>query len=269
MSLSRRQTLMGLGIASGALLTGHRAEALFAGDPAVRLFPSPPACALTPLAEEGPYYGDAPIERANIAEDRSGLALDLVVRFVEANKCLALPDLRVDIWHADASGCYSGFQGQGDDRDVSTADRTFLRGTQHTDSHGQVRFKTVYPGWYAGRTPHIHIKAFTDEKRPLNGQVYFPEDVSEIVFAKVQPYNNRRHRRDTHNRDDRILSASGGGRESVCAVAAGARRLVASLTFGIGTDPMPKSQTPPPAGRKRTGKIENSCRERAVLGVDI
>ena len=36
---------------------------------------------------------------------------------------------------------------------------TYLRGTQNTDADGMVEFRTIYPGWYTGRTVHIHVMA--------------------------------------------------------------------------------------------------------------
>jgi protocatechuate 3,4-dioxygenase beta subunit len=36
-------------------------------------------------------------------------------------------------------------------------DQSFLRGRQRTDSNGMVAFHTIYPGWYPGRTVHIHL----------------------------------------------------------------------------------------------------------------
>ena len=41
---------------------------------------------------------------------------------------------------------------------LTTDDLTWLRGVQQTDEDGMVEFETIVPGWYAGRTPHIHIR---------------------------------------------------------------------------------------------------------------
>ena len=35
---------------------------------------------------------------------------------------------------------------------------TFLRGVQFTDSDGRVSFRTIFPGWYAGRATHLHVR---------------------------------------------------------------------------------------------------------------
>jgi len=48
---------------------------------------------------------------------------------------------RVDIWHADAQGIYSGYEGQGDKQDLSTIGQKFLRGTHFIRIH-----QTISPG---------------------------------------------------------------------------------------------------------------------------
>ena len=47
--------------------------------------------------------------------------------------------------------------GISDESVENTTGQTFLRGYQITDSNGAVTFKTVVPGWYSGRTIHIHV----------------------------------------------------------------------------------------------------------------
>ena len=81
---------------------------------------------------------------------------------MEAGSCAPIAGAMVDIWHTDGYGRYSGFRGQGSDG-ADTTGETFLRGTQVTDGDGLVEFETIYPGWYPGRTAHIHFKAYTEE----------------------------------------------------------------------------------------------------------
>lgn len=60
----------------------------------------------------------------------------------------------------------------------------FLRGRQTTNSNGQVSFHSIYPGWYAGRAPHIHVHIYNDKGQSLLvTQIAFPEDVSKAVYA--------------------------------------------------------------------------------------
>ena len=81
-------------------------------------------------------------------------------------------------------------------------DKRFLRGTLLSDAGGAVRFRTIYPGWYSGRTPHVHLKVRVGAKAATT-QLYFPDEVTNAVYARA-PYN-RHPNRDTTNATDRFL----------------------------------------------------------------
>ncbi len=156
-------------------------------------------CEVTPRQTEGPYYLDVGQVRRDITEGKAGALLLVRLHLVEAGSCAPIGDAFVDIWHTDAMGQYSGFGGQGDDG-ADTSGETFLRGTQVTDADGLVEFETVYPGWYPGRTAHIHFKAYTDEGSLVSSQMYFPDDISDAVYA-AEPYSVREVRRTTNDND--------------------------------------------------------------------
>jgi protocatechuate 3,4-dioxygenase beta subunit len=229
--MTRREAIGGLGI-------GSAAAGLLAGTATGIAQTSPPAppgvvCTLFPESFEGPFYFDPRLVRADIAEKRQGLPMSLALRIVESGTCRPIANARVDIWQADASGVYSGYAGQGDRGNVSTRNETFLRGTQHTDAAGGVTFQTIFPGWYPGRTPHVHVKAFLDRATLVTGQVYFPDELSARIFREREPYA-RRSRADTSNRTDGIFGSSmraGGG--IVLAVREEPGRLDASLTIAV------------------------------------
>jgi protocatechuate 3,4-dioxygenase beta subunit len=111
---------------------------------------------------------------------------------------IALPSktLASTFWHEDGLGLYSGYARQ---ETGSTKGETFLRGTQFTGADGDVRFATIYPGWYPGRTPHIHFKAFVDDRNVITGQLYFPDPITDHVYATSPPYRERKAQRDTFN----------------------------------------------------------------------
>ena len=167
-------------------------------------------CEATPRQTEGPFYFDIGEMRREITEGKAGTPLLVVLNVVEADSCEPIRDVFVDIWHTDAAGQYSGYPGQGDDR-ADTSGETFLRGRQVTDADGRVEFETIYPGWYPGRTVHIHFRAFTSERRLIASQLYFPDDVSDAVFES-EPYAARESRgttntNDSVGRDDAALQA--------------------------------------------------------------
>lgn len=247
-TLTRRQTLTALATAGATVLPTY-AQA----QPAAmsRLLPGAHVCVLTPQEEDGPFYFDAKLDRSDITEGKPGVPLALVLQIVEAGNCAPLKGARVDVWHADAIGYYSGERGQGDARNVSTTDQHFLRGSQVTSDDGQVSFTTVYPGWYKGRTAHIHCKIFLDDKTVLTTQIYFPDALSEYIYRNVKPYNTRAHERDTVNANDYVLNVSGNDRTSFCNIKEEADRYVASLVIGVARDAKETAQTrptPPPPG---------------------
>ena len=123
------------------------------------------SCVLTAEATEGPYYLDLDRLRSDITEDREGRALQLNFTVQDAAACEPIPGATVEIWHADATGAYSGFEAGG-----SSASSTFLRGGQPTDRSGRASFRTIYPGWYQGRAPHIHVKVHVEGDEVDTGQ---------------------------------------------------------------------------------------------------
>ena len=173
------------------------------------LFDDTSACRLTPEATEGPYYFDPDAIRGDIREGKPGSPLRLAIRVRDAD-CEPLESAVVDIWHCDATGLYSGFEsasrgaaGGGAPAAGRTDEKTYLRGAQVTSSEGIVQFKTVYPGWYAGRTIHIHAKVHVDRRTVLTTQLYFDDRHSAAVYRR-EPYASRRGR-DTFNDDDALF----------------------------------------------------------------
>ena len=164
--------------------------------------------------DEGPYHRDAQPLRRDVVEDREGLGLQLGIRLARDDDT-PVRNAAVEIWQCDALGRYSGFPPPDDSAVVSaeTAPRgeylpeqTFLRGRQHTDATGMVEFRTVYPGWYPGRTVHIHVMVNAGGTT-LTSQLYFPEDVNDRVLS-LEPYAQRPGR-DTTNASDEIFATGG------------------------------------------------------------
>ncbi|HEX2449403.1 MAG TPA: intradiol ring-cleavage dioxygenase [Methyloceanibacter sp.] len=225
--LTRRNAIVGLAAIGGG--------ALFARETLLKAAATPPggllsgnACLLTPEAVEGPFYFDPKLVRADITEGKLGTPLKLTLQVVEAKDCAKRAGARVDIWHADALGAYSGYARQ---ETGSTEGQKFLRGTQFTDADGQVSFATVYPGWYPGRTPHIHFKVFLDAARALTGQLYFPDEISDRIYVRA-PYRDRQEARDTSNATDFIFKDEGGA-QTLSSVAEKEGGFLASLLIGI------------------------------------
>ena len=190
--LSRRQALLGM----AAMGTTYSAKA--AG-----------ACLLTPLSGEGPFYFDPDLVRADIRGRQVGAPLQLDMLVVRAGDCSVLENARVDIWHANAFGLYSGYEDQVGVGDISVEqaviNRDYLRGTQYTGPDGRVRFQTIYPSWYLSRTPHVHFKVFEAGRELIASQVFFPESVNREVFSTWGPYRGHAAKQDTTNDNDGFI----------------------------------------------------------------
>ncbi|MEX2301480.1 MAG: hypothetical protein WD733_11120 [Bryobacterales bacterium] len=199
--INRRQTLLVLGGAGASLLSlgslPSRAQTAF-------------DCVLSPEMTEGPYWVDEDLNRSDIrANSASGaakagalLTLSITVHSVTSTACGLLPGAQVDIWHCDAGGLYSDVSAN------NTVGQNFLRGYQITDDEGKVTFTTIYPGWYQGRTVHIHMRVRTFSGSQLTGefvsQLFFDDAVTDEVFTEA-PYNTRGSR-TTRNSNDNIYN---------------------------------------------------------------
>ena len=157
-------------------------------------------CAVSPEETNGPYpiLTPAQLVRSTIIGDRTGVALLMTITVQDkSNGCTPLADVLVDVWHCDKDGNYSQYN--------SYTSATFLRGRQTTDSNGQVSFISIFPGWYSGRAPHIHIEVLTTGGTSLLiSQIAFPESVYNTVYAS-SGYNGVP---DTTNTDDGIFEDS-------------------------------------------------------------
>jgi protocatechuate 3,4-dioxygenase beta subunit len=120
--------------------------------------------------------------------------LRLALRVRDAGSCEPIDNAVVDIWHCDALGSYSG---------VDSDRRTYLRGAQVTNGDGIVELKTIYPGWYPGRTTHIHAKVHLDRRTVLTTQLFFDDAFTRTVYEQ-RPYSDDPGR-DTFNADDGIF----------------------------------------------------------------
>ncbi|MGC0339321.1 intradiol ring-cleavage dioxygenase [Streptomyces sp. SLBN-8D4] len=237
---------------------------------------------LTSETTEGPYYIDADKIRQDITEDKEGIPLTLRLRVIDSETCKPIADAAVDIWHCDALGIYSGYEASstggggtaptdapsgmpsgtptgeppsgapsggtgGGVHQNPTDDERYLRGTWKTDKHGQVTFKTIFPGWYQGRCVHIHTKVhvngeWTDAgyeggNTCHTGQFFFDEE-SVLASAEVEPYSTSTTTRTTLT-EDTIYDQSGttGGllklkynKKNI------ARGVIGSITMGVDPD---------------------------------
>jgi len=163
----------------------------------------PEACIESPIETAGPFVIKSPSDyvRENIIGDRTGIALMMVFTVQNINSdCNPIENAIVDVWHCDAKGNYSQYDGQ---FDGNLTGENFLRGRQTTDLNGNASFISIFPGWYPGRTPHIHIEIKSPSGTSLLiTQVSWPDEISNTVYAS----NGYMGEADTNNSNDGIVS---------------------------------------------------------------
>src|ERR1700677_666124 len=214
-------------------------------------------CRLSAQQEIGPYYIPGELLRSDIIEGRAGVPLSLRIVLLDSRSCKPVPDAAVDLWHCDGVGLYSGFTKQipmrppgpgggpaggppgppgpplGPDfpddggppeamgpppSHAPTDKNTFLRGIQLTKADGAVSFRTVFPGFYMGRTNHIHFKvrvgghasgkSYEAGHTSYVGQVFFPE-VVRAEMMQHDPYRRHKIHRTTLA-EDRVFGEQQG-----------------------------------------------------------
>ncbi len=232
-----RRSVVKAGIAAAGLgIAGMASVRTEAQTPAASEATATP-CLLTPELTEGPYYVPGQLIRQDITEGKPGVPLTLRITVQDVTTCSPLANAAVDIWHCDAQGYYSGITGENPGGGSAPAGQenaqtTFLRGVQLTDATGQVTFRTIYPGWYAGRTIHIHMKVHvggapeTAAADPLaaatpeggltyqgghsvhTGQLFFDEAISAQVLA-TPAYARESDQGRIHNAQDNIFNGHG------------------------------------------------------------
>jgi protocatechuate 3,4-dioxygenase beta subunit len=225
-------------------------------------------CVLTPEQTEGPYYLDVGLLRSDITEGKAGVPLRLDLTTLQASSCQPIQGATVEIWHCDAAGDYSGFSGalptmQGEPpgsnsgnpppapggaggpppggprgpaagggapaQNTPSNDLVFLRGGQVSDTGGLVTFQTIYPGWYRGRTVHIHIKVHVGGQEVHTSQLFFDDALSDQIFA--QPTYAAHPNRDTRNATDNIFQS--GGQQGLLTITPSDTGYTGTLSLGV------------------------------------
>lgn len=221
-----RRTLVKFGFSTAASLIALRNTNLFATE--TLTYPSldeiVPAewsgfgeCIFTSQSVAGPYFFDDAEMRRDIRDGQDGDDLLLKFEVVNVARCIPLPEAIVQIWHCNSGGWYSGVP-QGDPDTLPTifgpvapqSTERFHRGAQESDAQGKCEFLTKYPGWYAGRTVHIHAKVHLGGSHLITSQLYFPQELNDHIHAQgaykgrgLSPYRNAG--------DSTIASSAGAG----------------------------------------------------------
>jgi protocatechuate 3,4-dioxygenase beta subunit len=222
--ITRRTSLCTLGGALATALTGGAWRAVTAGGATGpgAVANGAVTCVLSPELTEGPYYISGEKLRRNITDGHPGTPLSLHLSVVDASTCRAIKGAAVDVWHCDAAGAYSGLNG---------SSSTFMRGVQRTNAKGLAVFHSIYPGWYTGRTVHVHVKVHVGGSVVHTGQLFFSDSLTDRVY-RHSPYS-KRGSRDTRNAADSIYR--NGGKKGLLSVRKRGSGYVGSIAMGVHT----------------------------------
>ena len=174
--MKRKEFLRGLGLAGvGSLLFKGSVNGMNSRNASA----PPPSCTLIPSETAGPFPLDLTDNnfyfRQDVREDREGVQHNVKLRIIGQDNCEPMANLRVNIWHCDKDGNYSGYG--------TELGQTYLRGYQITDSNGEVEFVTIFPGWYNGRICHIHFQVYVSSVYSAVSQLTYPIEEKNAIYA--------------------------------------------------------------------------------------
>lgn len=115
-----------------------------------------------------------------------------------------MQNVQVDIWHCNAAGVYSS------ETSENTVGQTWVRGYQLTDANGFVSFTTIIPGWYEGRTTHIHLRLRSTYDSSSDGgtnttQLFFSQTLIDTLDQSAAGYSSH-GLNNTTNASDRVYT---------------------------------------------------------------
>ncbi|HEY9354739.1 MAG TPA: 3,4-dioxygenase subunit beta [Arthrobacter sp.] len=140
-----------------------------------------------------------------------GVPLTLTLTLLDnSNGCVPLAGAAVYAWHCDRDGKYSMY-------DSGLANENYLRGVQEADSNGQVTFKSIFPGAYSGRWPHIHFEVFESMSNATAAgqvlavsQVALTQTACDDVYATAGYGTSARNFPRTTLKSDNVFGDDGG-----------------------------------------------------------
>lgn len=155
--------------------------------------PAGASCVLIPTETAGPYpldlHTDATYFRQDIRENQAGLQLNVTLKILGIANCGVMQNARVDLWHCNKDGYYSGYTTNGHQGQQNNATARWCRGIQLTDASGVVQFTTIFPGWYSGRVTHIHFQVYLSSLLAVTSQFTFPVATKNQIYTTDPLYS--------------------------------------------------------------------------------
>ncbi|KAF2672217.1 aromatic compound dioxygenase [Microthyrium microscopicum] len=158
---------------------------------------------LHPEVELGPFWVTGEDIRKDVREKEPGVTLHLDFQVINIKTCSPITGSAVEIWGCNSTGVYSGVVDGIPSGQAANIQNKALRGIQITDKDGSVRFDTIFPGHYKGRTNHLHVITHRDQTILANktiaggainhvGQLFFDQSLIDEV-TKISPYSDNKN----------------------------------------------------------------------------
>ena len=146
----------------------------------------------TPWQGEGPFYPDQiPKDTDNDLVKNGENSVEsggniLILKGILVNlDSQPVNGVTIEIWQTDNNGVYlhsGSFASDIMDKQFQGFGRT------KTDRNGQFLFRTIVPTEYPGRTPHIHMKLWSEGQNVLTTQLYIndhPQNKKDFLFQQM------------------------------------------------------------------------------------
>ena len=185
------------------------------------------------LTESGIVRSDITKSFGSASGVAEGVPLTVELIVMDAAKDTVLPGAAVYLWHCDALGRYSLY-------DDEIGDENYLRGVQAADAQGKVTFKTVFPGAYSGRWPHIHFEVYASlaeataaGKISATSQLALPAEACNTVYASNGYDGSSSNMSRTSLENDNVFRDDGAEHQLAATSGSVDGGFVARLTVGV------------------------------------
>lgn len=182
------------------------------------------SCEVTQDAGVGPCYFDNVTTAHDISEGQQGVPMALAFKLVNENCEPVEEGALVEVWWANNEGVYSAdtsdsTNGTTDDmftgatdieieggvppfyaktcallvggNNDEALDTKWFRGKQLTDADGCVYFKGCFPGWYTGRSAHIHFRVTRLGGETYATQLGYDAEVARDIYLNHPDYTGK------------------------------------------------------------------------------
>ena len=186
------------------------------------------------LEESGIVRSDITRSFGTSSTRAEGVPLTVNLTVTDAAKgYAAMPGAAVYAWHCTRDGGYSMYS-------EGLQNENFLRGVQATDAAGTATFRTIFPGAYPGRWPHIHFEVYSSvDEATRSGQIVktsqiaLPEAACREAYAADGYSESLHHLAGSSLTSDNVFGEDGGIHQLATVTGDASSGFVANLTIGV------------------------------------